>query len=241
MKLFLMGMAILGLMGGVFSAAADVAAEPVYTPGETIHYQIKKMGIKVGDAVFKYHGPVEDSGRQLILLNFTADGFNFYDEEKIYADPQTLLPVRVERDLNIFGKKEKIIEYYDQADGKIRVVKTRKDGTVEEQILKKEGAVDNLYCFIYRYRAQGAFHVGEVLHLKLPTKDVELKIVRKADIKVDAQIRDSFFMESVGGEYRVWFGSDAERAPLRIDGAIGFAKTQMILVEYEFGAGATSH
>lgn len=241
MKFFLVSMLMFGLIGGVLAFTADVAAESVYMPGETIHYQIKKMGVKVGDAVLKYHGPVEDSGRQLILLVFTADGFNFYDEEKIYADPQTLLPLRVERDLNIFGKKEKITEYYDQAGAAIRVVKTKKDGTVKEQILKKEGAVDNLYCFIYRYRVQGTFDAGETLRLKLPTKDVELKIMRNVVIKVGSLTRDSVFMESVSGEYRVWFGSDAERAPLRIDGAIGFAKTQMILVEHEFGAGTVSN
>jgi len=241
MKGFLIFLLITVLLGCLFWPRFALAAGPVYTPGETIRYQIKKMGVKVGDAVFKYHGPVDEDGRPLILLVFTADGFNFYDEEKIYADPQTLLPVRVERDLNIFGKKEKITEYYDQAGAAIRVVKTKKNGTVEEQILKKEGAVDNLYCFIYRYRAEGAFHIGEALQLRLPTKDVELKIVRKANIRVDSETRDSFFMESVSGEYRVWFSSDAERVPLRIDGAVGFAKTQMILVGYEFGPRISLH
>ncbi len=230
-KIFILGL----LMGCVLISVCPVSAEAVYEPGETIRYQIKKMGIKAGDAILEYKGIVEDGGRQLVLLVFKADGFNFYDEEKIYADPETLLPVRVERDLNIFGKKEKIIEYYEQDPARVRIVKFKKGKDAEEQVLTKEGPIDNLYCFIYRYRSQGRFLEGETMTLELPTKRVEIKVVEKTSVKVGPGDRAAFFMESVPSEYRVWFGDDPGRTPLRIDGAVGFAKTQMIFVSSDSG------
>ncbi|HRZ40194.1 MAG TPA: DUF3108 domain-containing protein [Candidatus Omnitrophota bacterium] len=230
-KIFVCGF----FMGCAFIPVCSVSAEAVYAPGETIRYQIKKMGIKAGDAVLEYKGVVEDGGRELVLLVFTADGFNFYDEEKIYADPETLLPVRVERDLNIFGKKEKIVEYYEQDAARVRVIKFKKGKDAEEQVLAKEGPIDNLYCFIYRYRSQGRFLKGETMTLELPTKSVEIKVVEKTSVKVGPGDRAAFFMESVPSEYRVWFGDDPGRTPLRIDGAVGFAKTQMIFVSSQPG------
>ncbi len=238
MKLLLVMIFFAWFVGGAIVSYPADAAESVYAPGETIRYQIKKLGLKVGDAVLEYRGLIEEEGRQYILLIFTADGFNFYDQEKIYADPQTLLPVRVERDLNIFGNKEKISEYYDQTAFEVRIVKPAKDGNGEEQILKKQGVIDNLYCFIYRYRSQGVFEVGKILTMSLPTKNVELKIARKADIKIGSESRSSFLMESIPSEYRVWFWDEEARIPLRIDGAVGFAKTQMIFAGYEPGRGS---
>ncbi|MBI2117734.1 hypothetical protein HYT95_02445, partial [Candidatus Peregrinibacteria bacterium] len=73
-------------------------------------------------------------GRHLALIVFKADGFNFYDEEKIYTEPGTFRPVVVLRDfdLNVFGKG-KIREEYLTGEGKIKVIK-ESGGKKEEQV-----------------------------------------------------------------------------------------------------------
>ena len=92
--------------------------------GETLNYRISKFGLKVAQASITYQGKVEVDGEELILVDFVATGLKFLDEEKIYLDPKTFFPVQIERNLNIFGSEERIVEHYEPAKGIVRIVKT---------------------------------------------------------------------------------------------------------------------
>ncbi len=197
-----------------------------FKKGETIKYAVKKGPLKAGDATLTYHGQQNVDGREVCLIVFKADGFNFYDMEKIYMDAKTYAPIVVERDLNIFGKKEKITEEYQE--GQIKITKTVKGKTTTETINKK-GQIDNIYGAIYRYRATGSFKIGDQMALRLPTQDVTLKLVKTE--KIDD--RDAYYMESVPAKYKVWFDTSAPKTPLRITGAAGFGKTTMFMTEYK--------
>ena len=191
---------------------------------ETIHYALIQLGIKAGDATLRNVGPTVYRGKSTFLIVFKAQAINFWDEERIYTDPLNFYPLFVERDLNIFGRKEKISEVYDRAKSEIRVVKTA-GGKQTEQALKKTGAIDNIYGFILRYRKRGSFKIGDVLDIKLPTKDLKIKLVKR--------INNSFFMQSSPAKYKIWFDSSARKWPLRISGAVGIANTVMEMTGYE--------
>ena len=83
----------------VLLAGSAMAADPVFKKGEKIYYSVKQMGAKVGDAVLEYKGEVYQEQKKCVLIVFTAKGFNFFDEERIYVDPETLFPLKVMRDL----------------------------------------------------------------------------------------------------------------------------------------------
>lgn len=229
------GVRVLGLaLWGCSVVGPSLAAEAPFAPGEVVKYTIKKMGMKAGKAQVTFKGDVDLDGRKLKLIVFRSEGFNFWDEEKIYVDPESFLPVRVERDLNIFGKKEKIIEYYSPPNGKIRIVKTASGKTTEE-ILDKDKAVENIYGFIYRYRMQGDFAQGRSLNIMLPTKEVTIQVKKRQTIKAGGQTYEAYYMESDSKEYRLWFDASEHHIPLRIDGAVGFGKTAMVMEEYHPG------
>jgi len=200
--------------------------------GEKVSYNIKKFGIKAGEASVAFLGIVQDQGKDLVLIKFRATAMNFLDEEKIFADPQTLLPVRVERNLNIFGSKEKITEYYSSNPAQVRVVKTVK-GKTTESTLPGRAPLDNLYCAIYRYRKNGKFVIGESFPLLLPTTEVSVGLKRKTTISAGGKNRAAYYLESIPAKYRVWFGVDQGNVPLRIDGAVGMADATMIMRKYE--------
>ena len=166
------------------------------------------------------------------MLFRSAQGFNFFDEEKIYIDPKTFLPLRVDRDLNIFGKKEKITEFYDARRGEVRIVK-KAGKKVTEQVLRKKGFLDNIYCFIYRYRAFGKFQIGDKFIMNLPTTDIFIQLFKKQKVKALGRTLDAFYMQSNPKKYRIWFDSGSGKFPLRIDGAVGFGNTSMIAVAVE--------
>ncbi len=213
-------------------AAGQSQAVAVVAVGEKVTYSIKQLGITSGTATLVYQGQAPGEAADVHLIVFTADGMNFYDQEKIYFHHQSFLPMRVERDINIFGKKEKIIEYYEPDQERIRIVKTIGKAT-EEQIIKKAGPIDNIYCFIYRYRQNGQFALNEALNLRLPTQDVAMSIVDQPKLKVAGELYDAFYLQSHPEKYHIWFDGSEKKIPLRIDGAIGFGKTAMIMSKYE--------
>jgi len=233
-KIFFWCFLSLAVVAGAGKASAQTEAT-VYAPGETLTYAIKKFGIKAGTATLVYHGLVEVNGTPYIQIVFTADGFNFFDEEKIFADPQTLLPLRVERGLNIFGKKEQIVEVYDPDRGTVSIKKYKGGKLVDETAFEQDRPIDNLYCFLYRYRMSGQFEPGQTFRMFLPTKDVEFEIIDKESVKFYQGADEAWYMQSRPAEYRIWFGTRQDKLPLRIDGAVGMARTAMILTDHRSG------
>jgi hypothetical protein len=206
---------------------ADAQSNPPLK--EKITYDIKKVGMSAGKATLSFDTAQLD-GKEVYLVDFTATAMKVNDVEKIYMDTKTFLPLKVERDVNVFGKKELITETYD-AKGSVKVTKIV-GGKKTEQTLKKKDPLDNIYCFIYRYRQNGKFEIGEKIRMNLPTKDVKFTVLKKDKLRIGDREHDVYFMQSVPKKYSIWF--DAEmRIPVRIDGAAGFGKTSMILESYE--------
>src|SRR5580698_5748650 len=151
---------------------------------ETIHYSIRQMGFD-GDATLTMVGPKDYKNRKTVLILFKAQGKNFSDEEDIYVDPSTYIPLFVERNfsLDIFGHG-KILEEYIPSKGQIVITKTE-GAHVTTQVINKAGDVDNIYGFIYRYRKAGSFKIGDVLNMTLPTKDLKIQLVKREALKID--------------------------------------------------------
>lgn len=205
-----------------------------FEAGETMRYAIKNLGVNAGEATILFKGIEKLKGNPVYLIVFTARSANFFDEEKIYADVKNFYPVVVERDLNIFGKKEKITEEYDQAKGLVKITRHAGRRTTEETI-QKNGPIDNIYCFIYRYRQWGEFRMGDSFSIKLPTRDVTVDLVKTTTLKIGKQNHETFFMQSNPAKYKVWFDTSERKIPLRINGAVGISDTAMIMVNYDAG------
>jgi hypothetical protein len=228
-------MRLLSLLTAFLMVSLPVLAEEPALPfkkGEVITYSIKKLAVKAGDATLTFEGKVDVNGQPAYLIIFKADGFNFYDEEKIYVNTETFAPIKVDRDLNIFGSKEKITEEYK--DGKIVITKTEGAKTSTQEIVK-DGQIDNIYGTIYRYRAFGKFTPGDEVLLRLPTKDVTLKLEKPVKLKAAGKVYDAFYMPSVPSKYQVWFDAGGQKIPLKITGAVGMANTTMLMKDYSEG------
>ena len=211
-------------------ASAGHAGAP-FAKGEMIRYAIKKMGIKVGEATLALEGETRRDGKKCVLIVFTAKGFNFYDEERIYVDGETFLPKVVLRDLNSFGKTAKVTEEYDQVAGTVTITKVAK-GKTTVRILEKTGPIDNIYGFIYRYRLHGGFDREERVQVALPAMDVTVAGVKNLEFKAAGETYQALLLRSVPSQYSIWMDRGTAHLPLRIAGAVGFAKTVMTMVEY---------
>jgi len=214
-----------------FSSTPDVAGHPFFV-GETITYTIKSLKISVGKATLTFKGEEEINGRAVYCIVFRATGPNFLDVEEIFADREGLYPVMVRRNLNIWGKKEQITEEYDHRQGLVKITKHVGDKT-EEQTIKKSGVLDNIYCFIYRYRHSGNFKLGDSLALNLPTQDIKISLNKRMKLKAAGKEYDSYYMMSDPAKYKVWFDSGDQKIPLRISGSVGLKNTDMVMTDYK--------
>ena len=178
-------------------------------------------------------GPKDYKGNKTLLITFKANGKNFSDEEDIYVDPSTYKPMFVERNfsLGMFGHG-KTLEEYVPSKGEVMITKT--DGNrVTKQIINKAGDVDNIYGFIYRYRKEGSFKIGDVLKMTLPTKDLKIQLMKREVLKINDKSYDSYYMESQPVRYKIWFDSSDHKWPLRITGTIGIYNSVMTMTGYE--------
>ncbi len=203
-----------------------------FKTGEEIRYNVKKFGVKAGTATLRFEGQTQLNGKSAYLIVFTVKGLNFFDEERIYVDPYSFLPIQVDRDVNVFGKEEKITEVYDHQAGQVVLTKKKGDREVQETI-EKQGKIENIYGFIYRYRRDGSFGEGETIKLSLPTKDMSFQLEGKEKISLGRKQYEAYIMESHPRQFRVWFDESPKKIPLRIDGAMGFGQTSMVLAQYD--------
>lgn len=220
------------LIIGLLVVPGNGFAQP-FQFGEKITYDIKKLGVSAGKATVELKGETVVNNQKRLLIIFTAKGPKFLDEEKIYVEPETFLPTRVERDLNIFGNIEQITEDYDVKKGLVKITKIA-GGKTTEQVIEKEGRMENIYGFLYRYRQNGNFKIGHTVELNLPTKNLTLKIMKQYNISIAGKKYSSFFMQSDPKRYNIWFDSGSQKIPLRIDGALGMGKTSMMLEKVEY-------
>jgi len=226
---FLAALFLVLFLAGPSSAFAQAAP---FQPGEKICYNVKQFAVKVGDATLELKGDDFLDAKKYTLIIFRAVGFGFYDEERIYVDGATWLPQHVARDLNISGKKEKISEDYFHQDGYVRVTNIS-DGKTVVRRLNTQGPVDNIYGFIYRYRQNGTFNLGDSFAMQLPTILVNLKFVEAMDFKAAGKTYKAVLMKSVPAKYSIWFDTGSRRLPLRIAGAVGISNTVMTMVNCE--------
>jgi len=205
-------------------------AQPLWA--ETIHYSIRQMGFD-GQATLTMLGPKDYKDHKTLLIVFKAGGSNFSDEEDIYVDPVTYRPLFVERDfsLNVFGKG-KTVEEYIPSQGEIIINKTEGDRLTRE-VIKKAGNVDNIYGFIFRYRKEGSFKIGDAIDVSLPTRDLKIKLVDRQPFKIGEKTYDSYYMQSQPTRYKIWFDASLHKLPLRIVGTIGFLNSVMTMTGYD--------
>lgn len=200
---------------------------------EIIRYNIRSMGIRAGGATLTFEGLTQLDGRDVYLITFTATAMNFLDVEEIYADTENLYPLKITRDLNIWGSKEKITEIYDQENFTVHITKiVEGKDEPEHTVIQKDGIIDNIYCFLYRFRKSADLRLGNHFQMNLPTKDIMVRVDRMTRIKAMGRTLDAYHLRTEPREYEMWFGDDKSRLPLRIDRIATIGGTSMVMIEH---------
>lgn len=200
--------------------------------GEKIVYAVKMGPLKMGTSTLEFLGKTKLSNRELDTIVFRTTGLNFFDEEKIYAEPDTFYPVRVERTLNLWGRKMDIVEDYDSKDNSWRLTK-REGRKITQEVFKSPERIQNFIAVVYFYRQMSDIGISKPLSFNFFTTKVKMQVTKTVDFSIGNKVYQAYLLESLPRKYRVWLDTSERKIPLRIDGSmIGFGNMALLMREF---------
>ncbi len=216
------------------AAASQIVKESVpqypFKIGERLNYGIYSVGVKVGSAVITYLGEKQVAGQLVSLITIKATAPGFYDVERIYGDIANSTPLRIEREIKLFGKNINIIEEYDKKNNEVLITHVSNNKTEK---IKGKSIFNNIILLLYQFRYNNNYEIGEKLQFNLPTKKLEISIDSQKSIKVPFGKFDAIFVKSIPSQFKAWFQKGKDGIPLRVQGAIGFGNTYLSLISVD--------
>ncbi len=198
--------------------------------GEKVIYDVMLGKMRVGQAVFHYQAKSELSLKPANLYSFETRMVRFTDKEKIYCDPDTFLPLRVEREISVWPKYEKIIEVYDQGNFTLNIIKTESNRNYEQNF-KKDSPIHNAIMLPYLVRQLPELAVGWNFQANLPTQQFKIELVDVEEIKVVAGTFKAYHFKSTPNRFEIWVSADENKIPIKIKGMSGIGYT-LVMREY---------
>ncbi len=175
-------------------------------------YDVKMGFVTIGRAELEDKGLVKKDGVEYRHLSVYVNTKQFKDREDIFANEKGL-PVIVERDLVLFGKKEKIVEYYNQKKGTVTIVK---NGQLME--LSPGPGVENVFLFIMKNRNKDIRKLNGS-KIKLPVGDYELLVRDGNRVSTKAGVFSTWLVLTRPSKIKLWFDKKTG-IPVRVAGAI---------------------
>jgi hypothetical protein len=201
--------------------------------GESLVYDIRMGKIKVGTASYRQLESVWIDGVPVQVMEFNTNLARFKDKELIYCDPQTRLPLKVERDILNFLVREAITEVYDQKAFTVKISK-RAYGRTSETVIQKDKPLQNSILLPHYVRDVPVVETGMTFTADLPTRSVDIKLVAVEDVEVPAGVFKAYHFVSDPRQIEIWISADDKKIPLKIQG-IGVFGYTMLLREYSAG------
>ncbi len=210
------------------SASSPAHDDPIKKyVGEKIKYQVKLGILSVGTAEFEHKNVAELDGTAVHVVNFRTVLARFRDNELIYCLPVSLLPVRVERTIDFWPKKERITEEYDQSGFSLKI--TREEGkNRSERIIRRDKAIHNAVLLPYYVRTVPGLKEGWRMDVQLPTQSFTVSLDSIEEVKVPAGIFKAYHFTSEPRKFEIWISADEKRIPLKLKGTSSAGYTLLL-------------
>lgn len=198
--------------------------------GEKIVYDVKLGKVSLGKARYNHLPNVELDGRQMSHMTFETRLVRFTDLERIYSDPDTFLPVKIERAISSWPLSEKITEHYDQKNFTLTITKN-KSAKGKPLLVKKDSPIHNAVMLPFYVRCMDAIDAGWSMTVNLPNQRFEIKLVSVEDVVVPAGSFKAYHFKSSPERFEVWVSADDRKIPVKIkgNGALGYS---LVMREY---------
>lgn len=194
--------------------------KPRFANNERILYKVFFNGIPSGQIEWEYLGRKRINGRQVDILSVKANTkilkiLNLTSSEKIFLDSVTHLPIKVERDVVFFGKKEIIEEIYNQKDGYVLI--NRNNSDTHQEALYQDTPIHNILELLYFFPQDIELIEGKWMHFNLPNQKIRIKMVKEKTLKINGSQQEAYFLIGRGAKrFNLWLDKE-KRLPLRLD------------------------
>lgn len=188
--------------------------------GGKLVYKISFNGIPSGTMEWQYLGKIVIAGKEAEALVINSDTkilafLNLQGRDMIFLDSQSHLPLMVERDLVVFGKKEIIKEVYDQDEGTVEIKKT--GDKKENQMLYPGKPIHNILSLLYFFPKNVELEKEKVFTFNLPTEKVKIEVVAIKDLSINGEKKETYFLKGSGAKrFNLWLDKE-KRVPLRLE------------------------
>ena len=211
--------AVIGsLFGQGFALAENIEAR--FQNKDKLVYSVFFNGVLSGYIEWEYCGRQKVDGVTVDVLSVKSDTniFNLLEldsKERVFLDSQTSLPIKVERDIVFFGKKEIIEETYDQERGEIKI--KRKNSKEPEEMLTQDTPIHNILELLYFFPQDVALEPDQWMIFNLPTQKIRIKMVKERVLKVNGINRNTYFLVGRGAKrFSLWLDKE-KKMPLRLE------------------------
>lgn len=172
-------------------------------------------------------GPMEFRGRKANLVIFKTQVTGFKDTETIYSDPETGLPLWIERDLSFLFKKEYLTEEYIKDENRLVISKFQDNKKVTEYKFKANGPIHCAVLLPFSLRNIPDLNIGWSYTIRLPD-EFEVKLASIEDVVVPAGKFKAYHFISSPHKFEIWITADKLRLPVKIEGTGGYPYTLMM-------------
>ncbi len=196
-----------------------------FTKGEKLVYDVKYKGVKAGKSTLTFHGEEKFNDQDAYHITFFTRVTAVTDNEELFADKDTFLPIEVNRTIKRFGTfTTRIKEKYDQRQFKVDIRKKSKLRT-EEFSIEKDSPIHNAILLTYYCRAKSNFTKGESFKISLPVVDFEVKFKGIETIKTSLGEQEAYVFSGSPTEFKFYLRADDKKIPLRIENpnALGYS------------------
>jgi uncharacterized protein (DUF3820 family) len=197
--------------------------------GESILYNISPLG----RSEYNDLGTVDRNGIKAKVVTFKTKVLFVEDTEKIYSDPETLLPYRIERNISKLLGKEFITEEYDQEGFKVVIKKFKGSKLVNEKVVKADGPIHNAVLLACSLRRDPNLEIGWQFTARVPD-EFKLKLVSIDEITVPAGKFQAYHIKSIPDKFEVWISKNKPRVPVKIQGK-GVLDYVLVMKKYSLG------
>lgn len=198
-----------------YNLAQKTASGYNYT-GENIQYITKPAG----ESEYNNLGTVDFNGVKANLITLKTRVLFVEVTEKIFYDPESLLPYKTERFTTGFWVKEYRTEEYDQEKFTVTIKKFKGKKLEKEQVIKAGGPIQNINLLLFYLRQQPDLEIGWHLAVKVPDElklfKFDLKLVSIDQISVPAGNFQAYHFKSTPAKYEIWIDKSNLRIPLKI-------------------------
>lgn len=182
--------------------------------GESILYSISPLG----QSEYRDLGIVDLNGIKVNLVTCKTKILFFEDTEKIYSDPDSLLPLKVERNISKLWVKEYITEEYDQKRFTVTLRKFKGNKIIYENITKASGPINNAVTLPFNMRRTDDLKIGWQLTVRIPNDEFKVELISIDEITIPAGKFQAYHFKSIPDKGDLWINKNNPRVTLKIKG-----------------------